>query len=79
MIDKQAIRDFLTNLAGQDVIVGDDDSLLASKLIDSLGVAELVVFLENHYHVTFDSDELTPDHLDSINAIAGFVESKLAA
>ena len=76
MIEKQVIRDFLTTLTNKDVQVGDDDSLLAAKLIDSLGVAQLVVFLEDQYKVTFDSDELTPDNLDTINAIASFLERK---
>jgi acyl carrier protein len=74
MIEKQVIRDFLTTLTNKDMPIGDDDSLLAAKLIDSLGVAQLVVFLEEHYQVTFDSDELTPDNLDSINAIIGFLD-----
>jgi acyl carrier protein len=76
MIDKHVIRDFLKTLATNDMQVGDDDSLLAAKMIDSLGVAQLIVFLEDHYKLTFDNDELVPDNLDSINAIAGFLERK---
>ena len=75
-MDKQVIRDFLKTLTGKDTQIGDDDSLLSSKLIDSLGVAELIVFLESQYEVTFDDDDLTPDNLDSINAIASFLERK---
>lgn len=76
MTEKQGVRDFLTTLANKEVRIGDDDSLLATKLLDSLKVAELIVFLEDHYQVTFDSDELTPDNLDTINAIAGLLERK---
>ena len=76
MIEKQVIRDFLTTLTKKDVQLGDDDSLLAAKILDSLMTAELIVFLENHYHVTFDNDDLTPDNLDSINAIVSFLERK---
>jgi acyl carrier protein len=76
MVEKQVIRDFLITLADRDVRIGDDDSLLATKLLDSLKVAELIVFLEDHYQVAFDSDELTPDNLDTINAIAGLLERK---
>ena len=76
MIERQAIRDFLMTLAAKNVRIGDDDSLLATKLLDSLKVAELIVFLESTYNVTFDSDELTPDNLDTINAIVGLLERK---
>lgn len=76
MIERQAIRDYLMTLAVRNVRIGDDDSLLATKLLDSLKVAELIVFLESTYSVTFDSDELTPDNLDTINAIIGLLERK---
>ena len=76
MIEKQAIRGFLTTLANKNTQIGDDDSLLASKLLDSLKVAELVVFLEDYYHVNFDPDELVPENLDTVNAIATFLERK---
>jgi acyl carrier protein len=76
MIEKQAVRDFLTKLADKDIRIGDDDSLLAGRLLDSLMVIELIVFLESHYQVTFDNDELTPDNLDTINAIARLLERK---
>ena len=76
MIDKQGIRDFLKTLAAKDAQIEDDASLLAAKLIDSLGIAQLIVFLEDQYKVTFDNDDLTPDNLDSINTIASFLERK---
>jgi acyl carrier protein len=76
MIEKQVIRDFLAELVKQDILIGDDDSLVATKLLDSMGVAELIAFLESHYQVTFDSDDLTPDNLDSIHSIVSFLERK---
>jgi methoxymalonate biosynthesis acyl carrier protein len=76
MIDKQGIRDFLKKLAGKDLPVEDDESLLAGRLVDSLKVVELIVFLENQYGVKFDLDELAPSNLDTINAIVGLLERK---
>ncbi len=76
MIEKQVIREFLTTLANKDVRIEDADSLLATRLLDSLKVAELIVFLESHYRVTFKEDELTPDNLDTINAIVSLLERK---
>lgn len=76
MIEKQVIRDFLTPLAKKDFHIGDDDSLITTKLLDSLKVTELIIFLESNYKVSFESNELTPDNLDSINAIVSFLERK---
>lgn len=76
MSDKQAIRDFLTSLSQKSTPVGDDDSLMASRLLDSLKVAELIVFLEDTFKVTLDDDDLTPENLDSLNAIVRLVEQK---
>ena len=76
MIEKQVIRNFLRTLVNKDIQIGDDDSLVVARLIDSLNIAELIVFLENQYTVTFDTDELIPDNLDSINAIFRLLEQK---
>jgi len=76
MIDKQAIREFLSALVNKDIPIGDDDSLLVSRLIDSLKITELVVFLEDRYGIVFDADDLTPENFDSLNAIARILEQK---
>ena len=55
----------------------NDDSFLDKGIIDSTGVLELVVFLEEKYHITLQDRELIPDNLDSINNLVRFVETKL--
>jgi len=79
MIDKQVIRDFLMTLVGKDVKFGDDDSLLTNQLIDSLNVANLIVFLQETFKVTFENDDLTPENLDTVNAITGFLERQVVS
>ena len=76
MIDKQTIRSFLNESANKAINVGDGDSLLASRLIDSLKFAELIVFLEGNYKVSFDADDLSPENFDTINAIVGLLERR---
>lgn len=55
----------------------NDDSFLDKGIIDSTGVLELVVFLEEKFHIKIQDRELIPDNLDSINNLVRFVESKL--
>lgn len=76
MNDTQVIREFLTTLVAKDVQFSDTDSLLSTQLIDSLNVAELITFIENTYNIAFENDDVTPDNLDSIAAIVGFLERK---
>lgn len=54
----------------------DGDSLIAAGIIDSTGVLELVAFIEDRFDVTVEDAEITPENLDSIEAISHFVEQK---
>jgi acyl carrier protein len=42
----------------------------------TLQVVELIMFLEGQYKVDLDDDEVTPDNLDTINAIVSLLERK---
>jgi acyl carrier protein len=79
MIEKQKIREFLVTLIGKDVQFDDDDSLLTNQLIDSLNVAQLVAFLEQTFNLSFESEDISPENLDSVNAITRFLEQKGAS
>jgi acyl carrier protein len=50
-----------------------DQDLLAADLIDSLGITELVTFLEARVGIKVGDDDLTAENFCSIDAIANFV------
>ncbi|MCW5695458.1 MAG: acyl carrier protein [Bauldia sp.] len=54
--------------------VADDESLLDAGLIDSTGVLELVAFLEGTFGVAMADADIVPENLDSIDAIARYVD-----
>jgi acyl carrier protein len=60
-------------------VLGDDDSLLKKGVVDSMGVMEVLGFLEEKFGVTPGDDELTEANLGTTRAIAQFVASKRAA
>lgn len=62
-----------------DFIPADDDSLLGQGIIDSMGVMELVQFLEQEFGVTVSDDEITEEHFGTLAAIGRYVASKLPA
>jgi acyl carrier protein len=49
---------------------------LASGLLDSLAVEQLIAYIEEEYGVTFEDDELVADNFASLPVVAGLVESK---
>lgn len=59
--------------------IADDASLLALGVIDSLGVIELLMFLEQEYGVLAADDEITETNLGTLRGIASFVLAKRGA
>jgi acyl carrier protein len=75
------IRDFIAhNLLFSDNGFGydDNDSFLQEGIVDSVGVMDLVSFVEETFAVTVDDYEITPDNFDSVNKLAQYVRSKQA-
>lgn len=60
-----------------DVTFADSDSLLRHGIIDSLGVVELVEFLQQTFDVAIGDDEITEENLGSLSAIGRYVTRKL--
>jgi acyl carrier protein len=57
--------------------ITDDDNLLETGVIDSLGVLEIVTFLREEFSLEVEDDELTPENFQSISSIAGFVGQRI--
>ena len=57
----------------------DDVSFLQEGIIDSLGVMELVEFVQKTFGVKVEQSEVTPEHFDSGARLAAFVRRKAAA
>jgi acyl carrier protein len=56
--------------------VGHDEDLLAQDIIDSLGIVELVSFLEARYGIKVGDDDLLPENFQSVNSVVAFVEAR---
>lgn len=54
----------------------DNVLLLESGIIDSLGVLDVVGFLEQEFGIQVLDDELTPENFGSVGLIAAFVRQK---
>jgi len=73
-----AVKEFLTE---QEYIksaeaIDESESLLERGIIDSVGVLNLVSFLEETYGINIDEDDLMPENFDSLSAISSYVNRK---
>jgi len=78
----QRIREYIDSnflLGARDLDYADTDSLLDLHILDSTGVLELILFLEQTWGIQVADAEMVPENLDSVAAIAGYVQRKLAA
>ena len=57
--------------------VGDGDSLLSSGIVDSLGVLDVVYFIEEQFCITLSDDAMLSENFETIDAIADFVAGQL--
>jgi acyl carrier protein len=54
--------------------IARDEDLLASDVLDSLGIVELVSFLETRFGISVSDDDLMPENFKSIDEIVAFVK-----
>ena len=59
--------------------VSNKDLLLESGILDSLGILEVVTFVENEFQITINDDELQPENFSSIASMSGYVAHKQIA
>lgn len=56
----------------------DDASFLENGIIDSMNVLELVVFVEDHFHITVNDEDVVPENFDSLQSMSAYVQQKQA-
>ena len=62
-----------------DDLLGDDEPLLGSGIVDSLGIMRLVSFIEEEFEVEVPEEDLVPEHFQTVTRLAAFVERLQAA
>ena len=67
------IANFLFGEAGS---LQDDTSFMEGGIIDSTGILELIMFLENTYEIKIQPEEMLPENFDSVIRVAAFVARK---
>ena len=55
----------------------DDTSFLEEGIVDSTGVLELVMFVEETFGFTVEDEEIVPENFDSIQQLAHYAQMKI--
>jgi acyl carrier protein len=55
----------------------DTESLVERGVIDSLGIFQVVAFLEENFGIPIEDDDVLLENFSSIDAIEEFVQTKL--
>jgi acyl carrier protein len=56
--------------------IKNSEHLLESGMLDSLGVLEVVTFIEQEYGFRVSDEDLVPENFQTIDRIAAFIRSK---
>ncbi len=72
------VRGFISDnfiLDGDDL--AGDASLTQQGVLDSMGVLELIMFVEERFGVKIPDEDTLPENLDSVDRIVGYVQGRL--
>jgi len=78
MIMNYINENFIAGRSGK-VELTPDVSLLESGIVDSTGILELVLFIEEQFSIKIEDEEIVPENLDSVANLLAFLEKKNVA
>jgi acyl carrier protein len=79
MQQRHQIRKFILEnflFSDDESALGDDESLIRGGIIDSTGIHELILFLEERFDVRVDPEEMTPANFESLRTVDAFIDRK---
>ena len=53
-----------------------DTALLEKGILDSLGILDVVSFLESEFSILISDEDLLPEHFQTLSALSAFVLNK---
>src|SRR3546814_19774038 len=79
---RQEIKQFILGnflFTDDDSAFTDDTSLIQQDIVDSTGILELIVFIEETWPVRVPAEDMTPANFESLRAIDRYLDGRLAA
>jgi acyl carrier protein len=83
MKNEHQLRSEIRQFVLDDLLMGDTSSMLddgesflETGTLDSIGVLDVIMFLEHNFQLKIQDCELVPENLDSVNRLVQFVMRK---
>lgn len=73
VIRRFVLQEFLPGTPPEEL--EDDTDLLATGIMDSLGVLKLIAWVEHQFDVPITDTDLDPDNFRSVAAVATFIDA----
>ena len=76
---EQQIRRYIADnflFSSNDDELAEDTSFLEEGIVDSTGILELVMFIEETFGITVEDEELLPENFDSVGQLAAYIRRK---
>ena len=80
----EAIVETIRNFIAQEIMHGSvrgeldpEIRLLEEGILDSLGLQQLITFLEQKYNIMVDDEDLLPENFATVNAIATLISKQV--
>ena len=70
------LNEFMTDMDPAELT--DDMSFESAHLVDSVGMMDLILFVEETFEFEVENEEALPENFDSINNLIGYVTKKQA-
>jgi acyl carrier protein len=76
---KEKVRAFVLEYAADRGVtaVKDDEPLLTTNIIDSLGSFRMIAFLEETFPLTIEDTDMVPENFQTLNDVEIFIANKL--
>ena len=70
------VKEFIVGnflFGSDDCSLGDEESFLENSIIDSTGILELVVWVEETYGFKVPDEDLLPENFDTVKFLGGYI------
>ena len=76
---EQKVKEFILDnflFTDDNSALANEDSFLDKGIIDSTGIMEVIMFIEEQFGISVSDEEMIPDNLDSIKNIVRYINEK---
>jgi acyl carrier protein len=76
---EEKLTDFISEVfltGNRNTSITPQTSLLETRVVDSLGILEIIEFMEQEFGITVEESDMIPENLDSIDKMTRFIKVK---